>query len=95
MLDIAILIIPKIEPQAPTVGPAILKSHVEAEGFTCKVIDLNISFKDNFDWQYKDNTPKVRARRMKEIWDLINSIIGRDPFMEKIVASHMQEFNND
>ena len=44
MLDIAILIIPKIDPYAPTVGPAVLKSHVEAAGYTCKVVDLNIDF---------------------------------------------------
>ncbi len=42
MVDIAILVIPKIDPYAPTVGPAILKSHLSAEGFSCKIIDLNI-----------------------------------------------------
>lgn len=42
MLDIAILIIPKIDPYAPTVGPAILKSHLATEGFSCKIVDLNV-----------------------------------------------------
>lgn len=42
MLDIAILIIPKIDPYAPTVGPAVLKSHLLSEGFSCKIIDLNV-----------------------------------------------------
>jgi radical SAM superfamily enzyme YgiQ (UPF0313 family) len=43
MLDILICIIPKINPDAPTVGPALLKSHLMDEGFTCEVVDLNIS----------------------------------------------------
>lgn len=41
-LDILIGIIPKINPDAPTVGPAVLKSHIEAEGMTCEVVDFNI-----------------------------------------------------
>ena len=42
MLDILICIIPKILPDAPTVGPSLLKSHLEQNNFTCKVLDLNI-----------------------------------------------------
>lgn len=42
MTDIVICIIPKINPDAPTVGPAVLKSHLEHEGFSCKVLDFNI-----------------------------------------------------
>ena len=42
MTDIIICIIPKINPDAPTVGPAILKSHIMDAGFTCEVMDLNI-----------------------------------------------------
>jgi radical SAM superfamily enzyme YgiQ (UPF0313 family) len=42
MLDILICIIPKILPDAPTVGPSVLKAHIEKEGFTCKVVDFNI-----------------------------------------------------
>ena len=41
-LDILICIIPKINPDAPTVGPAVLKAHCEAEGFSCEVVDFNI-----------------------------------------------------
>lgn len=41
-LDIVICIIPKINPDAPTVGPALLKSHLMDEGFSCEVVDLNI-----------------------------------------------------
>jgi hypothetical protein len=35
-------IIPKINPDAPTVGPAVLKSHLIDAGFSCDVMDLNI-----------------------------------------------------
>lgn len=41
-LDILICIIPKISPDAPTIGPSLLKSHLSAAGFTCDVVDLNI-----------------------------------------------------
>ena len=33
-IDIAICILPKIQPESPTVGPAVLKSHCEAAGFS-------------------------------------------------------------
>ena len=42
MTDIVICILPKIDPDAPTVGPAVLKSHLEQEGFSCTVLDFNI-----------------------------------------------------
>lgn len=42
MNDIIICILPKIQPDAPTVGPAVLKSHCEANGFSASVVDLNI-----------------------------------------------------
>lgn len=42
MIDLLLCIIPKINPDAPTVGPAVLKSHCEAEGFSCEVVDFNI-----------------------------------------------------
>ena len=41
-LDILICILPKVSPDAPTVGPSLLKSHCQAAGFTCEVVDLNI-----------------------------------------------------
>lgn len=41
-LDMLICIVPKINPDAPTVGPAILKAHLMEAGFTCEVLDLNI-----------------------------------------------------
>jgi radical SAM superfamily enzyme YgiQ (UPF0313 family) len=42
-LDIVICIVPKVEPVAPTVGPALLKAILMQEGFSCSVIDFNIS----------------------------------------------------
>lgn len=41
-LDIALCILPKIQPDSPTVGPAVLKSHCREAGFSARVIDLNI-----------------------------------------------------
>lgn len=54
-----------------------------------------VYYNNAFDWQYGNNTPAVRAARMKEIWEVINDVIGRDSYMEKIVASHMQGFNKN
>ena len=42
MTDIVICIVPKIDPYAPTVGPAALKAHLQAAGYSCTVIDHNI-----------------------------------------------------
>lgn len=41
-LDMLICIVPKINPDAPTVGPSVLKAHLMEAGFTCEVIDLNV-----------------------------------------------------
>ena len=73
MLDMLIAIVPKINPDAPTVGPAVLKSHLIAEGFTCEVVDFNVKlftelkkkgkenyyFKDDYVFITRSNSPKV------------------------------------
>lgn len=41
-LDILICIVPKVNPDAPTVGPSLLKANLLNVGFTCEVLDLNI-----------------------------------------------------
>lgn len=41
-LDMLLCIVPKINPDAPTIGPAILKAHLQDAGYTCEVLDLNI-----------------------------------------------------
>jgi radical SAM superfamily enzyme YgiQ (UPF0313 family) len=61
MLDMLICIIPKLNPDAPTVGPAVLKSHLNAAGFSCEVVDFNIrlynelTIKNNESFYYKDD----------------------------------------
>ncbi|NQZ00960.1 MAG: cobalamin B12-binding domain-containing protein, partial [Bdellovibrionales bacterium] len=40
--DILIVTMPKVEPDAPTIGPSLLKSHLLANGFSCETLDLNI-----------------------------------------------------
>ena len=44
-------IIPKINPDAPTVGPAVLKATLEKAGYSCKVLDLNIRLFREFEKQ--------------------------------------------
>lgn len=46
-MDILFAIIPKLEPFAPTTGPALLKSHCEDAGLTATVRDYNI---DLYNW---------------------------------------------
>lgn len=40
--DIVFFILPKIQPDAPTVGPSVLKSHCINAGFSASVVDLNV-----------------------------------------------------
>ena len=42
MIDMLLCIIPKINPDAPTVGPAVLKATLQKAGYSCTVLDLNI-----------------------------------------------------
>lgn len=51
MIDIAICIVPKIDPYAPTAGPSALKAQLESEGFSCKVLDFNIDLYNFLDRQ--------------------------------------------
>ena len=55
MIDLLICVIPKINPDAPTVGPAVLKSHCEAAGFSCEVVDFNIKLYNELKSKNKDN----------------------------------------
>lgn len=41
-IDISLCIIPKVLPDAPTIGVSLLKSYVQEAGFTCKVFDFNV-----------------------------------------------------
>ena len=59
MTDIVIGIIPKIEPYAPTTGPALLKAHCEAEGFSARLIDYNLRL-------YRYLQRKMKARKYYE-----------------------------
>lgn len=61
MTDVVFCIIPKIEPDAPTVGPAVLKQVCEDNKYTAHVLDLNIDLfeylkEKNQHWDlYHDN----------------------------------------
>lgn len=49
MLDIVIISVPGVMRKSPQAAPALLKASVEAGGFTCKTIDFNIRFYQEFD----------------------------------------------
>ena len=71
-LDILICIVPKILPDAPTVGPAVLKAHLQDAGFTCEVIDLNVKLYNEFKKhndadQFFDRDAVFRCRDMNKV----------------------------
>lgn len=71
-LDMLICIIPKILPDAPTVGPAVLKAHIEDAGFTCEVMDLNIKLYNEFvkhgdEQQFFDQDAVFKCREMERV----------------------------
>lgn len=77
-LDILLLIVPKILPDAPSVGPAVLKSHLLNEGFSCEVIDLNINLYNEFKLhgdgeQFFDQDAVFNCREL----DRLDSVFGK------------------
>tara|TARA_Y100000034_G_scaffold16276_1_gene17481 strand:- start:8788 stop:10326 length:1539 start_codon:yes stop_codon:yes gene_type:complete len=82
-LDIIICIMPKINPEAPTVGPSVLKAHLASAGFTCKVIDLNIKLFNKLDedeaikyFFENDKLFKVTLG-LENYLDELNSVFGK------------------
>ena len=72
-MDIVICIVPKINPDAPTVGPAVLKAHCESAGFSCKVVDFNIRLfnaleTDDRNYYFEDDSI-FRAKEKKYLTD--------------------------
>jgi radical SAM superfamily enzyme YgiQ (UPF0313 family) len=65
-MDLVICILPKLEPHAPSVGPAILKSHCIAAGFACKVIDFNIEL-------YTSSSPEVQ-----DVWGINDKVFDNE-----------------
>jgi|TARA_R110000868_G_scaffold1415_4_gene11072 hypothetical protein len=77
-----ICIIPKIEPDAPTAGPAILKSHLEAANYTCEVLDLNIKLfralvKRDAGWWYWYENDRLFSNRTGVLSDDFNTFYGK------------------
>ena len=77
-LDIIICVIPKIMPDAPTVGPAVLKAHLQDAGFTCEVIDLNVKLYNEFlkngdKDQFFDQDAAFRCREIDQIDDIFGA----------------------
>ncbi len=55
MLDILICIVPKINPDSPTVGPAVLKAHLMQAGFSCEVVDFNVKLFNELKLKGREN----------------------------------------
>jgi len=86
MLDILIAIVPKIDPDAPTIGPALLKTHVQDAGFSCEVIDLNIKL-------FK----AAQEKNMEHVWnydDHFFSTDWSDPYLSDEFNEFYEEFKH-
>lgn len=88
MLDILLCIIPKINPDAPTVGPAVLKAHLEAEGFSCEVMDLNILLFREFEKHGDESYFFEQDRIFKQ------DIDDNDFFREKLLDKYQYVFDD-
>ena len=93
MLDMLLCIIPKINPDAPTVGPAVLKATLEKAGYSCKVLDLNIrlfrEFEKHGDKQYFFEKDRVFKK------DIDDNDFFRDEILTKyeyVIDEWMEEF---
>ena len=93
MLDMLLCIIPKINPDAPTVGPAVLKATLEKAGYSCKVLDLNIrlfrEFEKHGDKQYFFENDRVFKK------DIDDNDFFRDEILTKyeyVIDQWMEEF---
>jgi len=86
-LDMLLCIIPKINPDAPTVGPAVLKSHLAAEGFSCEVMDLNIllfrEFEKHGDTEYFFKNDRI----FKDYF------VDADDFKDKLLDKYLYVFD--
>ena len=45
--DIVLVSVPKLDPTMPIAGPAVLKSQLEDNGFSCVYMDMNIYLYNN------------------------------------------------
>lgn len=78
-LDMLICVVPKIFPDAPTVGPAVLKAHLIDAGFSCEILDLNVKLYNEFvkhgdKDQFFENDSAFRCRDV----DSIDKIFGEN-----------------
>lgn len=93
MLDMLLCVIPKISPDAPTVGPAVLKATLEKAGYSCKVLDLNVrlfrEFEKNGDKEYFFENDRVFKK------DIEDNDFFRDKILTKygyVIDQWMKEF---
>ena len=82
-LDCLLLIIPKLDPMGPTVGPSSLKSCLQANGFSAKVKDYNIElyngiYKTHNDlWFGEDETFYVKEMYLELYNNVLKPYIDR------------------
>ena len=90
-----ICIIPKINPDAPTVGPAVLKATLQKAGYSCTVLDLNIDmfreFEKHGDKEYFFENDRVFKQDIDD-----NDFFRNDLLLkyEYVIDRWMEEFKN-
>ena len=88
MLDCLLLIIPRVAPYGPTIGPALLKAHLQQNGFTAKVIDYNIRL-------YND-IANTHGKLAHQIWIVEDETFGQllkyKPLYKNILRPYIKQY---
>ena len=88
MLDCLLLIIPRVAPYGPTIGPALLKAHLQQNGFTAKVIDYNIRL-------YHD-IANTHGKLAHQIWieedETFGQLIKYKPLYENTLKPYIKQY---
>ena len=89
-MDLVLVILPKIEPDAPTTGPALLKACVVDAGYSAKLLDFNIELfraleKNNDQSHYDFNDMKREEHFFNTVLETQYSWLI-DSWIEKIIS---------
>ena len=85
-------------PDAPTVGPAVLKAHLQDVGFTCEVIDLNVKLYNEFvkhgdEDQFFDQDAAFRCRDIDKIDEIFGDTYTKYQYFFDEWIAHFVKLN--
>ena len=88
MLDCLLLIMPRVTPYGPTIGPPLLKAYLQQNGFTAKVIDYNIRL-------YND-IANTHGKLAHQIWfvedETFGDLLKYKPLYKNILRPYIKQY---